>query len=165
MPHAVPTDREFKRGDFVTLDFGCVLNGYCSDMTRTVAVGDSTDITDEQRRVYDVILAAQSAGIAAVKAGVLGKDVHNAAAVLISDAGYGDYFGHGFGHGVGLEVHETPNASPRNDKPLPANAVISAEPGVYLPGKLGVRIEDLVVVRESGAENLTKSTKQLVFCS
>jgi Xaa-Pro aminopeptidase len=158
MPHAVPTDRAVERGDFITLDFGCVYNGYCSDMTRTVAVGEACD---EMRRVYDVVLNAQAAGIAAARAGVLGKDIDAAARKVIEEAGYGEYFGHGFGHGLGLEVHESPNANAAEEKALPAGAVISAEPGIYLPGRFGVRIEDVVVLTDTGCENFMTAPKEL----
>jgi Xaa-Pro aminopeptidase len=157
-PHAVPGDRTVEHGDFVTLDFGCVFNGYCSDMTRTVAVGDASE---EMRSVYRVVLEAQEAGLAAAKADVIGKEIDAAARAVIREAGYGEFFGHGFGHGIGLEIHETPNANPAEEKPLPAGAVISAEPGIYLPGKFGVRIEDVIVLTESGYENLTKAPKEL----
>jgi Xaa-Pro aminopeptidase len=158
-PHAVPTDRELRRGDFVTLDFGCILDGYCSDMTRTIALGE---VSEERRMVYETVLRAQEAGISAALPQVSGKAVHEAAAQVIADAGYGAFFGHGFGHGVGLEIHESPNASPSWDKPLPENAVISAEPGIYLPDKFGVRIEDVIVIRHSGAESITHSEKSLI---
>lgn len=160
MPHGVPGEKEIEIGDFVTMDFGCTVEGYCSDMTRTVAVGQATD---EMRRVYDIVLRAQSAGIAAARAGVSGKNIDAAARVVISDAGYGDYFGHGFGHSLGLEVHESPNAAPSNEEPLPCGAVISAEPGIYLPGKFGVRIEDVIIITENGCENITKAPKELII--
>ena len=159
LPHGVPSERKIRSGEFVTMDFGCIYHGYCSDMTRTVAVGSATE---EMRTVYETVLAAQAAGIAAARAGVCGKDVDGAARSVIEAAGYGSYFGHGFGHGVGVEIHEGPNASSANDKPLPAGAVISAEPGIYLPGKLGVRIEDVIVITESGCENLTRAPKELL---
>ena len=134
------------------MDFGCIKAGYCSDMTRTVAVGFATE---EMQRVYRTVLAAQEAGIAAAKAGVTGREVDGAARKVIEQAGYGEYFGHSFGHGVGVEIHEFPNASPLNDKPLIAGAVLSAEPGIYLPGALGVRIEDVIVIRENGCTDIT----------
>lgn len=158
VPHGVPTDRPIGAGEFVTMDFGCIFHGYCSDMTRTVAVGS---VTEEMERVYDTVLQAQKAGIAAVAAGVSGAAVDGAARQVIADAGYGAYFTHSFGHGVGVEIHESPNASPAFEAPLPAGAVISAEPGIYLPGKLGVRIEDLVVVTAEGCRNLTRAPKEL----
>lgn len=158
-PHAVPSGRTIEKGLFVTMDFGCVVGGYCSDMTRTIAVGTPTD---EMRQVYETVLQAQLAGIAAVKAGVKGSAVHNAAAQVIADAGYGDCFGHGFGHSLGIEIHEDPRFSPLWDRPIPAGATLSAEPGIYLPGKFGVRIEDVVWLTETGCENLTKSPKELI---
>ena len=159
-PHGVPTDKQIAAGDFVTMDFGCIVDGYCSDMTRTVAVGH---VTDEMQTVYDTVLNAQLAGIAVCKAGVTGKDVDAAARRVIEQAGYGEAFGHGFGHGVGLEIHEAPTAGQRGDKPLPAGAIVTAEPGIYLPGKFGVRIEDMLYVIEDGCINLTEAPKSLLI--
>jgi len=158
-PHGVPSEKRIAEGEFVTMDFGCVYRGYCSDMTRTVAVGYATE---EMREVYETVLAAQLAGMEAARAGVTGRDVDGAARAVIEAAGYGPYFSHSFGHGVGVEIHETPNASPMNEKPLPAGAVISAEPGIYLPGKLGVRIEDVILLTETGCRNLTRAPKELL---
>jgi Xaa-Pro aminopeptidase len=160
LPHGVPGERVIQGGEFVTMDFGCIYRGYCSDMTRTVAVGFATE---EMQRIYQIVLAAQKAGIAAARAGVSGKEVDAAARSIISAAGYGGYFGHSFGHGVGVEIHEAPNASPMNDKALPEGAVISAEPGIYLPGKLGVRIEDVILLTGDGCKNLTKAPKELII--
>ena len=129
-------------------------------MTRTVAVGYATE---EMRQVYETVLRAQQAGIDAARAGVTGKEVDAAARRVIEDAGYGPYFSHSFGHGVGVEIHEAPNASSANDKPLPAGAVISAEPGIYIPGRLGVRIEDVIRLTEDGRENLTLAPKELLI--
>ena len=159
-PHGVPTEKQIEAGDFVTMDFGCIVDGYCSDMTRTVAVGH---VTDEMQTVYDTVLNAQLAGIAACKAGVTGREVDGAARKVIADAGYGNAFGHGFGHGVGLEIHEAPTAGPRGETPLPAGSIVTAEPGIYLPGKFGVRIEDMLYVIEDGCVNLTEAPKQLVI--
>jgi len=156
MPHGVPGDKVIQPGDFVTMDFGSLKNGYCSDMTRTVAVGSATD---EMKNVYQIVLRAQLAGIAAARAGVLGKDIDAAARKVIDDAGYGPYFGHGFGHCLGLDIHEWPLAGPRGDAPLPAGALSSAEPGIYLPGRFGVRIEDVMIIRENGAEVITRAPK------
>lgn len=160
MPHGVPGDEVIHEGDFVTMDFGCLKHGYCSDMTRTVALGF---VTEEMDKVYRTVLEAQLAGIAVTKAGVAGRDIDGAARKVIADAGYGAYFGHGYGHSLGLEIHEAPNANPSNDQPMPAGAVCSAEPGIYLPGKFGVRIEDVTVITENGAEVLTKSPKNLII--
>ncbi len=160
MPHGVPGDRPVGEGDFITMDFGCVCGGYCSDMTRTVAVGY---VTDEMERVYRTVLEAQLAGINAARAGVTGAAVHNAAAEVIGQAGYGPYFGHAFGHSLGVEIHESPNAAPSNREPLPAGAVISAEPGIYLPGRFGVRIEDVLVLEEGRCRDITLAGKELLI--
>ena len=159
MPHAVPGMRKVREGDFITMDFGCVYKGYCSDMTRTVALGRPSD---EMRNVYDIVLQAQLAGIAAAKAGVTGAAIDGAARKVIQDAGYGAYFGHSFGHSLGIDIHEAPNAAPGNDKPMPDGAVVSAEPGIYLPGKFGVRIEDVMILRPDGAQVITKAPKALL---
>ncbi len=160
LPHGVAGDRVIQEGDFVTLDFGVLYHGYCSDMTRTVAVGYATE---EMKKVYDTVLQAQLAGLALSKAGVIGCEVDAAARKVIADAGYGEYFGHGYGHGVGLEIHEGPNPNGRNKEPIPENAVCSAEPGIYLPSKFGVRIEDVVIFKEGGHENITFSPKNLII--
>ncbi len=160
MPHAVPSEKKIRKGEFITMDFGCVYQGYCSDMTRTVALGQ---ISDEQRDVYNIVLQAQLAGIAATRAGVTGAAVDGAARDYITRAGYGQYFGHGYGHSVGVEIHEAPNANPNNDKPLPCGAVMSAEPGIYLPERFGVRIEDVVVVEENGCTDLALADKSLII--
>ena len=159
-PHHEADQTRLKAGDCIVIDMGCRKNRYCSDMTRTVAVGS---VTDEMRQVYDTVLQAQLAGIAAARAGATGKAVDGAARDIIRQAGYGPCFGHSFGHGVGVEIHEGPNATPSNDKPLPAGAVISAEPGIYLPGKLGVRIEDVLYLTPEGCQNLTLAPKELVI--
>ncbi len=160
LPHAVPSDRAIQSGEFVTMDFGCVYGGYCSDMTRTVAVGEPTE---EMKKVYAVVLEAQLAGIAAEKAGVTGKSVDAAARRVIEDAGYGEYFGHSFGHSVGLEIHEAPNAGSTCEDVIPLGAAVSAEPGIYLPGKFGVRIEDVTIFTADGCVNLTKAPKDLII--
>ena len=159
MPHAVPGMRKVREGDFITMDFGCVYKGYCSDMTRTVALGRPSD---EMRNVYDIVLQAQLAGIAAARAGVTGAAIDGAARKVIQDAGYGSCFGHSFGHSLGIDIHEAPNAAPGNDKPMPDGAVISAEPGIYLPGRFGVRIEDVMILRPDGAQVITKAPKALL---
>lgn len=160
LPHGVPGDQVIRAGDFVTMDFGTMYNGYCSDMTRTVAVGHATG---EMRKVYDTVLEAQLAGIAAAAPGVTGQAVDKAARDVIEKAGYGAFFGHGFGHSLGLEIHEAPGANSATTGPLPEGAVISAEPGIYLPGRFGVRIEDMLWLRGSGTENLTKAPKELII--
>lgn len=160
LPHGVAGDREICQGDFVTLDFGALYGGYCADMTRTLAVGF---VTEEMQKVYDTVLAAQLAGIEATKAGVTGSQVDGAARKVIADAGYGQYFGHGYGHSIGMECHEAPNCNPSGDTVMEENMVCSAEPGIYLPGKFGVRIEDLVIFKADGCENITHSPKNLII--
>ncbi len=160
LPHGVAGERLIQKGDFITMDFGASYMGYCSDMTRTVAVGCATD---EMVKVYNTVLQAQLAGLAASKAGVPGEAIDSAARKVISDAGYGPYFGHGYGHSLGLEIHEAPNPNQKNPDPMPLGAVASAEPGIYLPGKFGVRIEDICVYLEDGIENLTHSPKELMI--
>ena len=160
LPHGVAGERIIREGDFVTMDFGASYKGYCSDMTRTVAVGYATE---EMKKVYDTVLQAQLAGIAATKAGVIGCEIDAAARKVIVDAGYGEYFGHGYGHSLGLEIHEAPNPNPGNKGPMPAGALCSAEPGIYLPGKFGVRIEDVTIITEDGTINITKSPKNLII--
>lgn len=159
MPHGVAGDRVIQDGDFITMDFGALYAGYCADMTRTVAV---SYVTDEMEKVYNIVLKAQLAGIAATKAGVTGKEVDAAARQVIIDAGYGPYFGHGYGHSLGMEIHEAPNCSPSGETVMQPGVVSSAEPGIYLPGKFGVRIEDVVIFREDGCENITHSPKNLI---
>ena len=160
LPHGVPSDKPVQKGEFLTMDFGCKYGGYCSDMTRTVALGEPTE---EMKKVYQIVLEAQLAGIAATKAGVPGTSIDAAARKVIADAGYGDCFGHGYGHSLGIEIHESPNANTREETLLPVGAVVSAEPGIYLPGKFGVRIEDVTILNESGCEDITKSPKELII--
>jgi Xaa-Pro aminopeptidase len=159
MPHGVPSDKKVESGDFVLMDFGAVYNGYHSDMTRTVCVGEPTE---EMRRVYDTVLEAQLAGLEAAKAGITGSDLDKVSRDIIEKAGYGACFGHSLGHGVGMEIHEKPNASPNYKLPLNEGAVVTVEPGIYIAGKFGVRIEDFVILTENGCENLTKSAKNLI---
>ena len=156
LPHGQAGDRTLRTGDFLILDFGVVVEHYCSDTTRTVAIGSATP---EMRRIYDIVLRAQRDGIARARAGMTGADIHNAALETITRAGHGENFGHGFGHCLGLEVHEPGGAAPSQTEPLPAGAVLSAEPGIYLPGCFGVRIEDVIVLKEDGCENLTTLDK------
>lgn len=160
MPHGVPGDRPLAEGDFLTMDFGATCSGYKSDMTRTVAIGY---VTEEMRRVYDTVLAAQTAAIDAVKAGVIGREIDKVARDIIAAAGYGDNFGHGLGHAYGIEIHESPRFSPRCAEEIPAGCLITVEPGIYLPGKFGVRIEDDILVTETGCLNLTHSPKTLII--
>lgn len=159
MPHGVAGERQIQAGDFVTLDFGALYDSYCADMTRTVAVGYATE---EMRQVYETVLQAQLAGIAETRPGIPGKQIDGAARKVITDAGYGPYFGHGYGHSLGLEIHENPNCNPKGEALMEAGMVCSAEPGVYLPGKFGVRIEDVVIFTADGCENITKSPKNLI---
>ncbi|MCL2221544.1 MAG: Xaa-Pro peptidase family protein [Oscillospiraceae bacterium] len=158
-PHGVPGDEKISEG-FLTIDFGANLGGWCSDTTRTLCVGKPDD---EMVKVYDTVLKAQLAGIAAVHGGVKGVDVDAAARDVIQNAGYGDHFDHGFSHSIGLEVHETLKASLVSKDILPVGAVISAEPGIYLPGRYGVRIEDTLYITEDGCENITNLPKELVI--
>lgn len=145
-------------GDFVVMDFGCVVNGYCSDMTRTIVIGEP-----EERHllIYDLVLKAQVEAVEAVAPGKTGAEIDAIAREIIAEAGYGDYFGHGLGHSVGLEVHENPRLSKTDQTVLAPGMIVTVEPGVYLPGFGGVRIEDLVVVTEDGHEVLTSSFKEL----
>lgn len=160
LPHGVPSDVKVQEGDFVTFDIGAVYDGYHSDMTRTIAVGS---VTDEQRKIYDIVLKAHLAGLDKVKAGVSGFDVDKAARDIIVEAGYGDYFGHGTGHGVGLEIHEAPYANTRYTDILKANMTLTVEPGIYLPDKFGVRIEDTVLVTPEGFETFASISKDLLI--
>lgn len=159
LPHGVPSERAVQAGEFVTMDFGCIYHGYCSDMTRTVAVGKPAP---EMERVYQVVLEAQQAGIAAARAGLAGREIDAAGRTVIQAAGYGEAFSHSFGHSLGLEIHESPNAAPGEERIMPVGAVVSAEPGIYLPGRFGVRIEDVIVLSETGCRDLTKSPKELI---
>ena len=158
MPHAEPDDRLIQAGEFVVLDFGCVYKGYSSDMTRTVCVGKATD---EMKRVYDTVLRAQMSSLDMLCRGAIPCDVHNNAQRIIDEL-YPGAFGHSLGHGVGLDIHEQPNLSPKNDKPLMSGNVVTVEPGIYLSGFCGVRIEDLVVIDGHNIVNLTLSDKKLI---
>lgn len=153
LPHAVPSERTLRAGDFVVLDFGARVGGYCADMTRTIVVGRASD---RQREVYSAVEAANRDATAALRAQMTGAELDAVARRTLEKAGLAQYFGHGLGHGVGLEVHELPRVGPRADGPIPAGAVITIEPGVYIPEFGGVRIENLAVVNESGAEVLTR---------
>ena len=158
-PHGVPGERPLRRGDLLTLDFGAVVDGYHSDMTRTVAVGEPDS---EQRHIYEVVLEAQLAALAALAPGALCSEIDKRARDVIEAAGYGDHFRHGTGHGVGLEIHEAPNLSRRSKDVLAPGMVITVEPGIYLPGRSGVRIEDMALITETGYENLTHVDKNLI---
>ena len=158
-PHALPGDRVVQEGDLVLVDAGAVVDGYCSDCTRTFAVGE---ISDSLRGVYEVVREAQQAGVDAIRAGVTGRDVDAAARAVITEAGYGENFGHGLGHGLGLLVHEAPALRPEWDQELTAGNVVTVEPGIYLSGVAGVRIEDLVIVTDDGCEVLTSLPKELM---
>lgn len=160
LPHGVPTDKVFEIGDFITMDFGARYNGYCADMTRTVVVGG---LTNEQIKVYNTVLSAQNAALLSIKSGAPCKDIDKIARDIISNAGYGEYFGHALGHSIGLFVHETPSCSPKSNDILKTGNLMTVEPGIYIPQKFGVRIEDLVVVTDDGYENLTKSPKDIII--
>ncbi len=159
LPHGVPTDKKIESGDFVTMDFGAKKDGYCSDMTRTVAVGF---VSDEQRRVYDTVLQAQSAGLAALAEGARCDDVDRAARDIIDRAGYEGCFGHGLGHSLGLEIHEYPRLSKSCAEVLREGMITTVEPGIYLEGRFGVRIEDMAVIASGKILDITASERQLI---
>ncbi len=159
LPHGVPSQRKVRKGDFLTLDFGAVVKGYHSDMTRTVILGMPNE---EQLLIYDTVLTAQRTALEVLRPGVTGIEADRAARDIITAAGYGARFGHGTGHGVGLEIHELPSLSPRSKDTLKKGNVVTVEPGIYLPGKFGVRIEDMAVITNDGYENLTKAEKELI---
>ena len=159
LPHAEPGDREIQRGDMVVFDMGAKLDGYCSDGTRTFAAGEPGE---RAREVYAVVLRAQQAALAAAAPGIGGEELDTVAREVIDEAGHGGHFGHGLGHGVGLEVHEGPRVSPRSEDELAEGEVVTIEPGVYVPGELGVRIEDLVAIRAGGCDNLSGLPKDLL---
>ncbi len=160
MPHGVPDDNEIKRGDFVTFDIGALYEGYHSDMTRTVVVGE---VSDPQIEIYDVVYKAQTMALSKVRPGAKAYDIDSAARGVIARAGYADYYKHSTGHGVGLEIHENPIISVKNETLLSENMVITVEPGIYLPGKFGVRIEDMVLVTKDGYENFATVPKELTI--
>lgn len=159
LPHGVASDRVLEKGDLVTLDFGALYEGYCSDITRTIVLGKPNE---RQREIYDIVLHAQQAALEAVRPGVTGRDVDKVARDIITDRGYGEQFGHSTGHGIGLEIHEAPTLSVNGETVLQSGMVVTVEPGIYLPGFGGVRIEDDVVVTEQGKEVLTHSPKNLI---
>ncbi len=159
LPHARPSTRELQTGDLVVLDFGCVVDGYASDMTRTVAIGDPDSDAVE---AYDAVLDAQQSAIAAARSGMSARELDAAARDILRARGFGDYFSHGLGHGIGLETHEWPRVSHNSDDVLPEGAIVTIEPGVYLPGRFGIRIEDMIVLRENGADVLTSAPHDLL---
>lgn len=159
LPHGMATEKELQDGELVTIDFGGIFDGYATDMTRTVALGK---INEQQKEIYDIVYKAQQEAAAAVKPGLAVNEVDAVARNIIKDAGYGEYFGHGLGHGVGLEVHEQPTLNHLKTTELEPGMVVTIEPGIYLPDRGGVRIEDMVVVTENGAESLTQSPRELI---
>ena len=159
MPHAIPTEKKLAKGDFLTMDFGCIYRGYCSDMTRTVCIGKASE---EQKKIYYIVLEAQLKVLENVKPGMICKDVDAIARQHIRESGYGSYFGHGLGHSVGLYIHEQPAFNTRDESVLKPGMVITDEPGIYLPGKFGVRIEDMILITETGYDNLACSPKELI---
>ncbi|MBQ8623631.1 MAG: aminopeptidase P family protein [Oscillospiraceae bacterium] len=159
LPHGVPGDTAVAPNSFVLMDYGAVYDGYHSDMTRTVCVGTPTD---KMAQVYNTVLKAQLDALSAIKAGVIGSDIDKIARDIITNAGYGDKFGHSLGHGVGVEIHEAPNAAPSSTHIFEENMIVTVEPGIYLPGEFGVRIEDFVVVKPDGCENMTLANKSLI---
>ncbi|MBR1749551.1 MAG: aminopeptidase P family protein [Ruminococcus sp.] len=160
LPHGVPGDKKVSKGEFVLLDFGAVFDGYHSDMTRTVCVGQPDE---KMCKVYDIVLKAQLAAIDAVKAGIRGCDLDKVARDIIANEGYGDFFGHSLGHGVGVEIHEMPYAARSYKDPIPEGSVVTVEPGIYLENEFGVRIEDFVIVTKDGCVNMTKAPKDLII--
>ncbi len=160
LPHGVPTDKLIENGDFVTMDFGAVVDGYHSDMTRTVAIGE---ITEKQRLVYDTVLEAQKLALAAIKPDVKCSKIDKIARDFIEKEGFSGCFGHGLGHSVGLEIHENPACNTRDNTLLQTGMIMTVEPGIYIENEFGVRIEDMVVITENGCENLTKSPKELII--
>ena len=160
MPHGVPSDYKLQKGDFITMDFGADVCGYKSDMTRTVALGS---VSEEQKEIYNIVLNAQCSALNKIRAGERCSEIDKIARDIIKESGYGQYFGHALGHSVGLDIHESPNFSPKCDEILAPGMVLTVEPGIYLPGKFGVRIEDMVYITSKGAENLTKSDKSLII--
>ncbi len=159
LPHGEPDENIVMAGDFVTMDYGALKDGYCSDMTRTVAVGK---VSDEQKRVYETVLKAHLAATDAAKPGITGKELDAVARNIINEAGYEGCFGHGLGHSLGLEIHEEPRASSLSNAVLPEGTIMTIEPGVYLEGRFGVRIENMVVLKGDGCEVITKSPRELI---
>lgn len=159
MPHGIPSEKTVQNGEFITMDFGCIFNGYCSDMTRTVALGN---ISDEMKKVYGIVLQAQQLGIDAMANGKSCHLADFAARSYITDMGYGEYFKHSLGHGIGTECHEVPYVGAKSEYVFLPGMVVTSEPGIYIADKFGVRIEDMLVIHENSTENITKSPKQLI---
>lgn len=159
LPHAVPTQKRIEKGDFVTLDFGCLYEGYCSDMTRTIVVGQASD---KQKEIYNLVLKAQMTALDKIQSGIIGKVGDNYAREIINGAGYEAYFGHGLGHSLGLEVHEQPRFSKLSEELILPGMIMSVEPGIYIPDFGGVRIEDLILIEEKGIRNFVTSPKELI---
>ena len=160
LPHATPGDELLKKGDFVVMDFGCVYEGYCSDMTRTVVIGEASA---KHQEIYETVRQAQKLALEGIRAGLKGKEIDAIARDYITEAGYGAYFGHGLGHSVGIEIHENPRFSMAEEQVIESGMVLTVEPGIYIPDFGGVRIEDMVIVTEEGIKNLTHSPKELII--
>ena len=158
LPHHSSSEREVRAGELLLIDMGAIVEGYCSDCTRTVATGE---IADDAQEVYELVRSAQATALEAIRAGVDARDADSAARDLIAQAGHGERFGHGLGHGVGLEIHEAPRVSQRSDETLEVGDVITVEPGIYFPDRFGVRIEDLVTVTQDGCRNFSAVPKEL----
>ena len=159
LPHGVASDKRIQLGELVTFDFGATYHGYCSDITRTVCIGEADTW---QREIYSIVLEANFLGEKIAKPGVSGFAVDKRVRDFIAHKGYGAYFGHGLGHGVGMDIHEYPTVNSRNKEPLPVNAIVTIEPGIYLPNKGGLRIEDTVLITETGCQRLTNAPKELL---
>ncbi len=159
MPHAIPSEKKLEMGEFLTMDFGCVYKGYCSDMTRTVCIGKADD---DMKKIYNIVLSAQLRVLDELRPGMQCKDVDKIARDYIAAQGYADYFGHGLGHGVGLYIHESPAFNTRDTSTVKPGMIETDEPGIYLPGRFGVRIEDMILITEDGCESLAKSPKELI---
>ena len=160
MPHGVASDKKIENGDLVVFDFGCVYDGYCSDMTRTIGIGQ---LSEAQKDLYALVLKAQTAALKMARADVVGEKMQDLVQGIFDKAGFGSYFGHGLGHSVGLDIHEEPRFSRNVKEQIPAGTVISVEPGLYVPGIGGVRIEDLIVLTPQGYDNLAQSPKELII--